>query len=91
MNKKVLHVLEYDKIIALLADRAATSGGRALCEALTPVSDPTAIGLLQGQTADAVSRVLRFGSLRLPSVGDPSPLLDHLELGASLSSAELLQ
>ena len=34
MNEKVLKTLEYDKIIALLADYASSPLGRAQCQAL---------------------------------------------------------
>lgn len=39
MNPKVLTTLEYDKIIAMLAQRAASEPGRRKCLELTPVSD----------------------------------------------------
>ena len=39
MNEKALKTLEYDKIIAQLADFAASQPGKALCQQLKPSSD----------------------------------------------------
>lgn len=91
MNKKVMKTLEYEKIIDMLAERATCAGGRALCETLVPVSDPETIDLLQRQTGDALTRIFRQGALSFYGVVDPLPSLEHLEIGASLSSGELLQ
>ena len=39
MNTKVLHTLEYDKIIQLLIDKATSAPGRELCRRLIPSTD----------------------------------------------------
>ncbi len=91
MNKKALHVLEYDKIIPLLADHASSVPGRLLCEKLTPSDNLSQIMLRQKQTSDAVSYLLRSPSY--PSFGnnrDFSLELMRLEKEAVLSSGELL-
>ena len=63
MNDKVLKTLEYDKIIAMLAERAGSEPGRKLCLMLKPVSRIDEVRRLQQETSDAVGRLLRTGSI----------------------------
>ena len=39
MNKRVLEILEYQKIIGMLAEETGSDLSRAMAEHLTPVSD----------------------------------------------------
>ena len=57
MNEKALHTLEYDKIVTLLEERATSAPGKALCRAITPLTDITQIETLQEETAAAVGRI----------------------------------
>ena len=45
MNEKALHTLEYDKIVTLLEERATSAPGKALCRAITPLTDITRIDI----------------------------------------------
>ncbi|MCD8370277.1 MAG: endonuclease MutS2 [Clostridiales bacterium] len=90
MNSKVLKTLEYDKIIAALTEYAASDPGKALCRALTPLSDFAAIIQAQTETTDAVARVRMKGGLSLNGIRDIRDSLKRLEIGSSLSAAELL-
>ncbi len=91
MNKKVLHTLEYDKIIERLAGFATNDAGRAMCEGLLPSSDPDKIAFMQQQTADAFARILRNGRISFGGIVELRPALKRLELGSTLSIEELLQ
>ena len=62
MNTKVLHTLEYDKIIQLLIDKATSAPGRELCRRLIPSTDLSAIEKAQQETGDALSMLLTKGS-----------------------------
>ena len=64
MNEKVLKTLEYDKIVALLADYASSPLGRAQCQALVPLTDIDEITQAQKETSDALTRVRLKGSHR---------------------------
>ncbi len=90
MNDKALRVLEYDKIIALLADQATSEGGRALCERLRPLSDLDRIEALQQETKDALDRIFKKGSLSFGGIKSPQLQLKRLEVGGSLRMEELL-
>ena len=91
MNEKVLRVLEYDKIIEMLADKASSDPGRALCRSLKPMTDLAEISLAQTQTKDALSRLFKKGSISFGSNKDLGYSLRSLEVGSTLSAAELLK
>ena len=67
MNKKALHVLEYDKIIEKLAEHATSEPGRKLCLELEPSSDIKEIRKNLQKTNDAIARIFKKGSI---SFGD---------------------
>lgn len=91
MNKKVLHTLEYDKIISQLSEFATCPGGERLCHELVPISDFSQIRVLQTQTSDALTRILRLGSLSFSGTRDILESVKRLEIGSSLSIKELLK
>lgn len=90
MNEKALRTLEYNKIIDKLCNLAGTSYGRDLCAHLLPLSDLNTIQKLQQQTTDALSRLLRKGSVSFGGIHDIRPSVMRLKIGSSLSAAELL-
>lgn len=89
MNSKTLHTLEFDKIIALLEERAVSGPGKALCHALAPMTDLREIERAQAETEAALSRIRMKGELRLAGLRDVSPSVKRLDVGGSLSTAEL--
>ena len=91
MNEKVLHTLEYTKIINLLAEKASSEPGRAMCRDLTPMTDLSDIRLAQQQTADALSMLFAKGSTSFGGNRDLSMAMRSLEVGSSLSAPELLR
>lgn len=91
MNQKVLHTLEYTKIINLLAQKASSEPGRAMCRELTPMTDLESINLAQQETADALSMLLTKGSTSFGGNRDVSMALKSLEVGSTLSASELLK
>ena len=52
MNEKALNILEYNKIIDMLSEKAFTPLGKELIQNLTPSSDLTWIQKEQQETAD---------------------------------------
>lgn len=91
MNAKVLQTLEYHKIIERLVSKATSAPGQQLCLALTPGTDRDEIIHAQQETADALARLLRKNGV---SFGNNKPLsgsLKTLEIGGSLSAADLLK
>ncbi|MCR5216078.1 MAG: endonuclease MutS2 [Lachnospiraceae bacterium] len=90
MNKKVLHVLEYDKIIDLLVPYAASEGGRAKLSHLSPSSEEEKITKGLNETNDALARIYGKGSLSFSGIRDIRASVKRLEVGSSLTASELL-
>ena len=90
MNRKAYQTLEFYKITERLAGHAASAGGRKRCLDLVPMQKLSDITASQTETADALSRVYRRGSLYLGGAKDVRPSLKRLEVGSSLNITELL-
>ena len=91
MNAKVLRVLEYDKVIHMLEQKATSDPGRQLCRDLVPMTDLAQIQQAQTETADALTRIFQKGSLNFGSNKPLGMCLRSLEIGSTLSSEELLR
>lgn len=90
MNEKALKTLEYNKIIDKLTSLAGTACGRDLCAHLLPQIDLATIHKMQQETTDALSRILRKGSVSFSGIHDIRPSIMRLKVGSSLSTIELL-
>ncbi len=90
MNEKALRTLEYNKIIDKLTSFAGTGYGKELCAHLLPYSDLDTIKRLQEQTSDALSRILRRGSISFNGIHDIRPSIMRLKIGSTLGAVELL-
>ena len=91
MNEKALRILEYNKIIDRLVECAGSSMGKQLCKTLMPSTDRMEITTKQQETADALSRLYKHGSLSFSGLVDITPSLKRLIVGASLGTGELLE
>ena len=91
MNSKVLRVLEYNKIIERLTDKATSEQGRKLTAALEPMTDLEVIRKAQTETADALGYLFRKGSTSFGGNKDLGMCIRSLEIGSTLSIAELLR
>lgn len=90
MNSKALHVLEYDKIIERLTEKASSEPGRMLCRELMPMVALDEIEHAQKETGDALSRLFKKGSTSFGGNKDLGRCIKSLEVGSALSSTELL-
>lgn len=90
MNKKALKTLEFNKIIDLLEEYAASEGGKALCRSLEPSCDIDTVLRTLANTDDALTRLYARGELSFQGVTDLTESLKRLDIGASLSTSELL-
>ncbi|WP_370811572.1 endonuclease MutS2 [Roseburia hominis] len=91
MNEKVLHTLEYNKILDQLTEYAFSADTKSRCQKLRPITDRAQIEQLQQQTSDALSRLFKYGSLSFSGVTDIRDSLKRLEIGGALSAIELLR
>ena len=90
MNEKVLHTLEYDKIIEKLEQYAGSAAGKNYCEKLLPSTNRAVILKEQRETSDALTHILTQGSISFQGVADIRESLKRLEIGAILGTRELL-
>ncbi|PKM54745.1 MAG: endonuclease MutS2 [Firmicutes bacterium HGW-Firmicutes-5] len=90
MNQKALKILEYDKIILQLKQLAQSEPGKKMVDALKPYSDLETITIKQNETSEALSTILKYGSLPIRGTQLIGPSLKRLAIGGNLSILELL-
>ncbi|MCI9125291.1 MAG: endonuclease MutS2 [Eubacterium sp.] len=90
MNQKVLKTLEYDKITQQLADQASSDWAKEHCLHLKPMTDKAKIEQAQAETAAALSRLYRNGTVSFSGIHKIGTSLKRLEIGGVLSILELL-
>lgn len=90
MNNKALRILEYNKIIEELMNYASSDIGKSRCRKLRPSSKYEEIVRWQEETRDALTRIYKKGNLSFSGLTDVRPSLKRVEIGASLTTGELL-
>ncbi len=90
VNTKILHTLEFGKIIRRLANHAETSLGKAQAEALHPSSDLETVKLLLRATDEAAKVDRLKGGAPFGGIRDIRPSLQRARIGGMLNAAELL-
>ena len=90
MNSKILGLLEFNKIMDLLADQASSVLAKDKIAALTPMNDKHMVQDALTETTEAVSVILYKGSIPVGSMGDISGILGMAQKGRCLSMRELL-
>lgn len=90
MNEKVLKTLEFNKIIDKLKELAGSAIGKEKCAQLKPISDIEEIRTLQSETAAALNRIYRKGSLSFSGIHDIRPSIKRLEIRSTLGMGELM-
>lgn len=90
MNAKSIRILEYNKIIERLRDKASSLPGKERCDKLAPMTDPSEINQALRETSDAFSRIIRGGNLTFRGLTDICFSVKSLEIGSSLGTGELL-
>ena len=89
MDKKALHVLEFNKIKDMLMRYTASALGKAAVEQLEPSDDIEVVKSAQKATSEAVSMILKKGSLSLGGLHDIAPQLRRVEMAGILNIEEL--
>ena len=89
MNEHTLRVLEFDKVLGMLADETAFSLGRELARDLRPASEHAVVLALQAETAE-MTLIEQMGlDIPLGGVRDLRPLLQSAAIGQALEPTEL--
>ncbi|GGM26978.1 endonuclease MutS2 [Paraliobacillus quinghaiensis] len=90
MNNRIFHVLEFDKIIHMLKDHAASSLGKERANQLKPSTDLAEVTRLQEETDEAVSIIRLHGDVPLGGIVDIRPSIKRAEIGGILNPQECL-
>lgn len=90
MNPRTLRVLEYDKILARVAEFCAFSGGEELAVALLPSDDLLTVQEWLAQTSEAYRLLDQKTDIGFGGVHDVRPMLDRAERRAMLLAQELM-
>jgi len=85
-----MKTLEYDKILAMLAERAPTDGAKELALALTPENDPDRIIRMQRQTTEAKDMQAIKGMPSFGRIRDIRDMAERAAKGAVLTPRDLL-
>lgn len=91
MNDFALRVLEYNKIIEMLASQAMTDQGRELAEKLLPLQEEHLITDARNETTEAATLILHKGPLPIGGFYDIKRHLSLAKKGGSLTMKELLE
>lgn len=90
VNKRVLRILEFEKIREALMKHAASSLGKEKAETILPSFDFEEVVKWQEET-DEAAKVLRLkGQVPLGGIFDVRPSLKRAQIGGDLSASELL-
>ncbi len=88
--EKAIKTLEYDKILAILAELAPTDGSKELAMALRPENDPDRILRMQRETTEAKAMQTIKGMPSFGRVKDIKDTAERAAKGAVLSCRDLL-
>ena len=91
MNEKVIHTLEFDKILLQLESLAGSEGAKALCRQLRPFTEREEVEQALRETSDAEARWIARGSLSFRGIADVRASVKRSTSGSSLSLTELVR
>jgi len=90
VEQRVLKTLEFDKIVAMLTEKATSTYGKEKAAELLPLSTLEQVETAQRGTAEAVTVLRLKGSVPLGGIRDIRASIQRARLKAMLSPAELL-
>ena len=90
MDDRALKVLEYDKIISMLADYSLSPLGKAMAKELRPSSNKDEIENMLVQTNEAEMIIAQSEKAVMDTFPDVSNHINRADIGAILSPKELL-
>ncbi len=91
MESRVLQTLEYNKIIALVAEHSTFSAGQDLIEQLTPENDYETVLRLLEETDEGLAILRLCGNVPMGGMKDIRPHAKRAQMDGMLSSIELME
>ncbi|MGI5907902.1 MAG: endonuclease MutS2 [Christensenellales bacterium] len=90
MQERVLRLLEFDKILAMLAGCCVSEPGKESALKLRPLTEAEGVRLLQDETQEAESYLAALEAHPVTAFSDAGAALKRSRVGAMLSMRELL-
>jgi len=90
MTEKLLEILEYNKILEIIAKRAVTTLGKEQIRDLRPVTDFDTVAKLQEEMSDATAMLARRAMPPVSAISDVTGALKRAEAGGVLGAGELM-
>lgn len=90
MDEKSLHILEFDKILHILATYTSFSGGEELARRLRPTTQQLEAELWQTQTQEAVHLLDNHTNVTIGGARDVRPAVDNAFRGFTLLAEDFL-
>lgn len=90
MNKRILRVLEFNKIVEMLVNQAETSLGKELASGLEPSTDIAEVETAQNETDEAIQVIRLNRNVPLGGIFDIRASLKRSAIGGVLSTGECL-
>lgn len=90
MNKKVTEKLEYDKILEMLAERAASREAKKLCMETIPIESKADLERRLTRVADAMDRIFKDGAISFGGIRDVRGAVLSTERDFTLTPRELM-
>ncbi len=90
MNNKALKTLEFEKVRQMLENKANFILSKNLCKELMPTSNLEEVNNRLFETSDAVTMILKRGSLPIGGIKDITESLKRVAVLATLSKEELI-
>ncbi len=90
MEQRVLKTLEYDKIVALLVEKATSNAGKEKAEELLPASNIDLVRFAQQATSEGATVLRLKGSVPLGGIRDIRGPVQRARLGSMLAPMEFL-
>lgn len=88
MNERTLHVLEYNKIVALLERETATSVGKVKAGQIAPVTAIDEVERLQEETDEALAILRLNKTIPFSHITDITDSLSRSKIGSTLDAME---
>ncbi|MBQ3053448.1 MAG: endonuclease MutS2 [Clostridia bacterium] len=91
MTDKLLKILEFDKILDLIASRAVTGTAKERISALKPETDYEKVKFLQSRMSDATAMLARRAMPPVSALSDIRESLKRCDAGGTLGMGELMR
>ncbi len=91
ISEKVLKALEYDKVLSEVAKFAVLEDGKSALLQSVPLSELSAVKLLNDKTAEAIQLLFAYNVSQIPYSSPVKDEIERAQVGGTLNFTELLR